>query len=434
MSAHRPASPRVLLARPKTPESSETFLLAHEHYLPDAGTVLCGVAENGDISDGRRAVLLDGRPVPGQFRSPGLAGLPRRIGSRLARRLSRGGLGSGELAGQFPRARLRALRESRPDVVLAEYGPHAVGWVDPCRAAGVPLVPHFHGYDATRRDVLERHREVYAEMFRVVPAVVAVSRHMRERLATAGCATQKIAVVPCGCESELFPAADASSAPPTLLAVGRFVDKKAPHLTLLAFAQTLVHPDVPAGARLVMIGDGPLLAACRDLAIGLGVVNQVEFLGALPHAEVAGWMRAARAFVQHSVEAEDGDCEGTPVAVLEAGAAGLPVVATRHAGIPDVVIDGETGLLCDERDVTGMATSMVRLLADPAAAGRLGSGAAARVRAHFDRVASLDRLASVLRAAADGTTVPYTDPDFLRTGPAAEPSDESAPGLLGVVL
>jgi glycosyltransferase involved in cell wall biosynthesis len=98
---------------------------------------------------------------------------------------------------------------------------------------------------------------------------------------------------------------------------------------------------------------------------------------------VQAQMAEALAFVQHSVTAPNGDMEGTPVAVLEAGAAGLPVIATRHAGIPDVVIEGETGLLVDEHDVEGMAAMMIRLAEMPETAMEMGSAARKRVREHF---------------------------------------------------
>ena len=107
-------------------------------------------------------------------------------------------------------------------------------------------------------------------------------------------------------------------------------------------------------------------------------------------------MRQARAFVQHSVVAIDGDSEGTPVAILEAGAAGLPVVATRHGGIPDVVVPGETGLLIREGDVCAMAECMARLAADPELAARLGSAARSRIRAEFSMDKSLSSLFQIL--------------------------------------
>jgi len=132
----------------------------------------------------------------------------------------------------------------------------------------------------------------------------------------------------------------------------------------------------------------------------LGMEGAVALQGTRPHADVAAAMRGARAFVQHSVRAGDGDCEGSPVAVAEAGAAGLPAVATRHAGIPETVLDGVTGLLVEERDVDGMADRMIELARDPALAARLGRAARERICSEFSMGKRIGRLAAILEDAA----------------------------------
>ena len=153
-----------------------------------------------------------------------------------------------------------------------------------------------------------------------------------------------------------------------------------------------------------MIGDGPLLGMCQDLVEQMGMAGSVSLLGSQPHAVVASEMSRARVFVQHSVEARNGDSEGTPVAILEAGASGLPVVSTRHGGIPDVVVDGTTGFLVAERDVSGMAVHMVRLAERPALAAELGQNARLRIRQDFSHTSSMERLHAVLaRAASAGS-------------------------------
>jgi glycosyltransferase involved in cell wall biosynthesis len=111
-------------------------------------------------------------------------------------------------------------------------------------------------------------------------------------------------------------------------------------------------------------------------------------------------MQRARAFVQHSVTAPDGDSEGTPVAIIEAQMSGLPVVSTRHAGIPDVVIDGETGFLVNEGDVAGMGRMMARLASQPALAARLGESARRRALAGYTLSRHLEQLAGILSAVA----------------------------------
>jgi len=147
-----------------------------------------------------------------------------------------------------------------------------------------------------------------------------------------------------------------------------------------------------------MIGDGPLWDDCRELAKTLGVADSVEFVGSQPHSALQSEMRQARCFVQHSVEAPSGDCEGTPVGILEACASGLPVISTRHAGISDVVVEGETGFLVDEGDVQGMAKHMLRIAQDPGLAAKLGQAASLRIAEHFSIEGSISRLWDIIKA------------------------------------
>ena len=101
---------------------------------------------------------------------------------------------------------------------------------------------------------------------------------------------------------------------------------------------------------------------------------------------------------QHSVMSATGDCEGTPVSILEAGATGLPVVSTRHAGIPDVVIEGETGLLVDEHDDTSMAQHMIRLAQEPELAGRMGKAAREHIQKNFSKELRIGNLWSIINS------------------------------------
>jgi colanic acid/amylovoran biosynthesis glycosyltransferase len=289
------------------------------------------------------------------------------------------------------------LRERQVDVALAEFGQTGVLLHEACEEAGVPLVVHFHGYDAYRRPVVAHWGEGYRRVFAGAAAVVAVSHPMEEQLVRLGAPREKLRYNPCGADCDRFRPTDPSANPPRFAAVGRFVPKKAPDLTVRAFCE--MRRDCPE-ARLVMAGEGPLLPTCRKLAGELGIAEGVEFTGNLSHEEVARLMAGARALVQHSVTAPDGNSEGNPVCVMEAGAAGLPVVATRHAGIPEVVVDGETGLLVDEHDVAGMAEKMLALARDPALAARLGRAARERVVAEFSLDGSIARLHEILLEAA----------------------------------
>jgi glycosyltransferase involved in cell wall biosynthesis len=368
--------PRLVIVQPEPAAPSETFLRAHAEHLPGCVAVVCGASPG-----------IDGRPVFSQA-------LPARAW-RKALRLVRGQTWEAERTAAY----LALFRRLRPDAVLAEYGGAAAAVTDACRIFGVPLVAHFHGYDASRRDYVAHMAAAYRAMFAVAAAVVAVSRPMRRRLIALGAPAEKVHCNPCGIDCGAFAGADPAAAPPVFLAVGRFVPKKAPQLTLRAFAQA--RRDCPA-ARLRMIGDGPLRPACERLAGELGVTSAVDFLGLLPPAAVQEEMRHSRAFVQHSLEAPDGDAEGTPVAILEAGASGLPVVATRHAGIPDAVRANRTGLLVAEGDVDGMAACLLRLAREPALAADLGRAARAWVRAEFAMEQRIGRLWEIIAATVHG--------------------------------
>lgn len=364
----------VCIIHPNRFAYSETFIRAHIERLPARVKVLHGTASSGFAEDNE--------PLP----SSPLRGLYSLISKAL-------GTSPEELHASALR---RYLRREKIDTVLAEYGPTGVGVMEACDAEGVPLVVHFHGYDAHDDGVLEAFGGAYSRLFRLAARVVAASQHMRDRLIELGASPEKVLVNPYGVDTSLFSGANPASSPPVFLAVGRFVDKKAPYLTLLAIKETLQHdPD----ARLVAIGDGPVWEACRQLAKALGIAHAVEFLGPRSHSDVASAMRGARAFVQHSIQTSYGDSEGLPVAILEACASGLPVIATRHTGIPEVVIDGKTGLLVDEGDLEGMSRHMIQLSTNSGLAARLGQAGRDRICESFSIERSISNLSRILDTA-----------------------------------
>ncbi len=355
---------------------SETFIRAHER-LPGVVAMLYGGWFPTFLPDGR--LLVSPRPGP-------------RLWAAACRRL----LGQ---PGDYSRMRAltRFLRRARIDVVLAEYGPTGVSVMDACAAAGVPLVVHFHGFDAYHRPTLQHHGASYPALFQAAAAVVAVSRHMEERLLALGAPRGRLFYSPYGVDLSCFSGGDPAAAGPVFVAVGRFVEKKAPQLDVLAFSEVRkACPD----ARLIMVGDGPLWGATRHLARALDLAEAVEFPGPRSHAEVADVLRRARALIQHSLVAIDGDCEGTPLAILEAGATGLPVVATRHGGIPDAVLADRTGFLVEEGDVRSMAGCMIRLAKNADLAVRLGAAARRRIADEFSATQATTRLTRILAGAA----------------------------------
>lgn len=388
--------PRIAIIQPSLNVASETFIRAHGARLP-------GVAAIIDYHTGFPAI--GGRPV---LSVHWLHRARRKLVRMILRR---------NWAWEFDRICKVALRRCKADVVLAEYGTTGIRILDACRRTNIPLVVHFHGVDASKYDVIQDNAAGYKRMFMLAAAVVAVSRAMERQLLDLGCPREKLVYIPCGVDCSKFSGADPSTAGLQFVAAGRMVEKKAPHLTLAAFA--LVQKAYPE-ARLRFIGDGELLNLCKSLADAFGIKHSVTFLGAQSHEVVRQEMMCARAFVQHSITARNGDSEGTPVAVLEAGAMGLPVIATRHAGIADVVSHGETGLLVAEHDVANMEEYMRQLAREPAFAAELGHNAAAHIRRYYSMEQSIGRLALLLDAAARGCPIDTVREEIERGLPRAQ--------------
>ena len=153
------------------------------------------------------------------------------------------------------------FREHGVGCILAEFGITGADLAPHTVALGIPLVVHFHGHDAHRISFVRPVLPKYAFMFQHAAAIVSVSRYMTEALVGLGCPREKIVTNPYGPRDAYFEVQPDYR--PTVLALGRFTDIKAPHLTLLAFSEALRRcPD----ARLVMAGEGELLETCRSLA------------------------------------------------------------------------------------------------------------------------------------------------------------------------
>jgi glycosyltransferase involved in cell wall biosynthesis len=355
---------KLCIVTPYVPSLTETFIKAHIEELP------------------AKVVVVHGwRPTIGHST---VLSLPKRVFYKSRRVLTGTGLELERAA-----AYLKVFRDHKVDAVLAEYGEMGVYVMDAIEQSDIPLIVHFHGYDASVTSVLEEHKQTYPRMFRIASGIVAVSRAMKRKLIELGAPEEKVHYNPYGVDCERFSGGDPAVAPPLFIAVGRFTEKKAPQITLAAFARVVKnYPE----ARLRMIGEGPLLEDCKMLVKELKIDDAVLFLGGQKHSVIEQEMQQARCFVQHSVVSPTGDCEGTPVAILEACATGLPVVSTRHAGIPDVVIEGETGFLVNENDELSMAEHMLQLAQDPSLAGRMGNAARTHIRKNFSKEQRLGNL------------------------------------------
>ncbi len=274
----------------------------------------------------------------------------------------------------------RYIQEHQIDVVLAEYGT-AGSFIAPiCKSLSLPLLVHFHGFDASRSDILNTFKKGYQFMFSHATKIIVVSTAMKQALVGQGCPEKKLVLNTYG------PHPDYLNIKPNLesnyiISVGRHTYKKGPYLTILAFQKVLdKHPSL----KFKMIGDGELFDVSKNLVKSLDLENNIILLGGLERKEIIKHLETAFLFVQHSLVALNGDSEGTPVGIIEAMAAGLPVVSTRHAGIPDVVIENKTGFLVDEGDIDAMAEEILKIVNNRELAETFGKKGNVEIAAHYN--------------------------------------------------
>jgi glycosyltransferase involved in cell wall biosynthesis len=179
----------------------------------------------------------------------------------------------------------------------------------------------------------------------------------------------------------------------TILSVGRAVPKKGYKDCLQALASLPPHLDW----RFRHIGGGPLLSELRDRARDLGLEDRIEWLGAQPQGVVLSEMRRADVFVLPSKQSPDGDRDGLPNVLMEAQSQRVAVLSTRMSGIPELVLDGETGLLVTPGDATALSDALQRLLEDPALRARLAQAGFDRVRSRFSMNDGIDSLSKLFQ-------------------------------------
>jgi len=230
--------------------------------------------------------------------------------------------------------------------------------------------------------------DIFSEVYRLEAAldeaafVVAISDFNRRFLAERyGLDPAKCHVIHCGVETENFaggsPPLDGGT--PAILSIGRMVGKKG-FDTLIRAAGKLAKSGVDFELRIV--GDGPLMDDLSRLRAELNLEDRVKFLGSLSHDAVRRELFNCDLFVLACRSAPNGDMDGIPVVLMEAMAAGRPVVSTRISGIPELV-GPKVGMLVDPEDAAGLAEAMGRLLRGPDRTREMGKAAAVRVGRDF---------------------------------------------------
>lgn len=286
------------------------------------------------------------------------------------------------------------------DAIHAQFGPFGLFALQ-LSELGVlrgPIVTSFRGYDAGKH--LRVNATEYQRLFRQGALFLPVSRTLAARLIAAGCPATKVRVHHSGLavtqlryrERRIPPAGEVR-----LITVARLVEKKG-----IAYAIEAVARLLASGRRVsyTVVGGGPLQQELERLVQRHRATGSIRLVGAKSHAETLRLLDSSHILIAPSVTAGDGDEEGIPNAAKEAMALGLPVVATRHGGIPELIDDGHCGWLVPERDVTALAARLQLLVDYPHTWSTATCAARVRVEALFDSERLSDELVELYASLA----------------------------------
>ena len=285
----------------------------------------------------------------------------------------------------------RLLRDERPDLLNAHY---ASGYGTTAALAGfrpwllsvwgsdVYDFPYESGIKGRLKGWLLRRNLRQADA--VTSTSEAMARQVRRLVPDIG----PVAVTPFGVDTDRFAPRPQPHDGIVIGTVKTLAPKYGIDLLLRAFAQLRSAADPSAALSLVIVGDGPQRAELEALSRTLGIAAHVRFVGAVPHAEVPQWLNRFDLYVAASRL----DSESFGVAVLEASACGLPVVVSDVGGLPEVVVQGETGSVVPREDVAALAQAIARLVVAPELRRRLGAAGRERVLAHYGWPHSIDAM------------------------------------------
>lgn len=280
----------------------------------------------------------------------------------------------------------------------AHMGPTGVHALLASRRLGLPLVTSYYGFDVTLLASSDRFRRPFwhyalrhEALFQQADRILVLSEHMKRALLAQGAREDRLRIVRLGVDLKRFlPRARPSTAGALeVLMVGREVEKKGFDDGLRACA---LARDGGCELKVRILGLAmPGQVALRALADELGL--DVDWLD--PTTRTALAMSRADVLLCPSRTASNGDQEGTPTVICEAGASGLAIISTRHAGIPEQIDDGRSGLLSDERDVASMAKHLIDLGRSPELRFELGRAAVEKMQNEYSFEAHRESLQRV---------------------------------------
>jgi colanic acid/amylovoran biosynthesis glycosyltransferase len=296
----------------------------------------------------------------------------------------------------FPLDHLKKL-----DLIHAHFGPDGVYALALAEKIKRPLLVTFHGHDITvkRSAMWKSGNPSYYQLIFQEAALqkkaanfIAVSKFIHSRLLQQGYPSEKIIQHYIGVDLEKF---SPRKQPPTeryILCVARHTAKKGVDMLIKGFAKiSYKYPQID----LIQVGQGDRTSKLKALANELGIGNRIRFLGAQPYSVVQSLMKHAEIFALPSQTAEDGNSEALGIVFNEASACAIPIISTQHGGIPEAVLDGETGFLVPEKSDQALAEKLDILLSDRGLGQEMGRRGREFVEDVFDLRKQTEKLEAI---------------------------------------
>lgn len=290
----------------------------------------------------------------------------------------------------------------KPHVLHCHFGTNGLLGAQLVRSGVIrsPLVISYHGHDVHSVPRV-RGRDVYNTAFATAHVVTANTNFTMQKVHELGCPKEKLRVIPMGFFLDEYTAtrwvAPKRNEDFSILTVARLTEKKGINYALRAVSLLL---EKGLRVRYTIIGDGELFEELNVMAKKEGISKNVQFLGRLGAKEVAENLRVHHIFLLPSVTASNGDMEGQALVLQEAQAVGLPVISTLHNGIPEGVIEGETGLLVPEKDAEALSEAIIKLYKNPKYTARLSENGKRFVKKKYDQYLLTQKWEDVYRKLA----------------------------------
>ena len=300
-----------------------------------------------------------------------------------------------QISGSEVRAIERALTESDARLLHIYFGHIAVLLRPLIRHWPKRTIVSFHGADVLVDMQKAAYRRTTEEMLSLVRLVLVRSESLRQAVINLGCAAEKIEIQRAGIPLDQFPFRERNIPDDggwRLLQAGRLIEKKGFQTTLRAFAK--FQREFPS-SKLTIAGEGPQLGELQSLVRALEIAAAVDFAGFVSQEKLRELFYSSHLFLHPSETGPDGNQEGVPNSMLEAMSTGLPVLATRHGGIPEAVEDNSSGILVEERDDESLGAALIDCAKDSGRLAAMGRAASEAVANNFSQVEQTRRLEDV---------------------------------------